>query len=74
MHVCREPTTRYQFALNYAKLAGFDSELVVKAQNKDNIYLFKDLSMSYASLKKLIDYQPTPQTKAISHILNNKSI
>ena len=72
LHVCGDPITRYEFAFNYAKLAGLDSELVVKAQNKDNIYLFKDLSMSYNSLKELIDYRPTPHIKALHNCIITK--
>ena len=73
LHVCGDSITRYEFALNYAKLAGFDSELVVKAYNKNNIYLFKDLSMSYNSIKELIDYRPTPHIKALHNCFFTKS-
>ena len=73
LHICGDPITRYQFALNYAKSASFNSELVVKAQNKDNIFLFRDLSMSNNSIKELLDFKPTPHIKVLNNFQIEKS-
>ena len=73
LHVCGDPITRYQFALNYAKSASFNSKLVIKTQNKDNIFLFRDLSMSNNFIKELLDFKPTPHIKALNNFQIEKS-
>ena len=66
LHVCGETVSRFDFAMAFADVFGYDSSLVRKASSSGKgTFLFPDLSLDNRKTRTLLGLEPTPLREAL---------
>ena len=68
IHVAGPTTTRYAFARTYARLAGFDPELIRRTSLQPGATIFPDLSLA-SEVTPSLGFAPTPHDVALAHLV-----
>ena len=70
-HIVGNKISRYAFAKSYFEARNHDIKNLIKCENNgENIYLFKDLSLSGEFAKKILDFNPTELQVAFINIID----
>jgi dTDP-4-dehydrorhamnose reductase len=70
-HVVGNKISRYAFAKSYFEVRNHNIKNLIKSENNgENIYLFKDLSLSGKFTEKILDFNPTELRSAFYNIID----
>lgn len=70
-HVAGEPISRFEFAKKYFQISNSDIKQIIKSENVNNKFLFKNLSLSTEESNKILNLQSISAEKALTHLKNN---